>query len=341
MSMLTEAERRALSGPVFFHALRAALARPPVWMASWALLALLALVGTLPWLRFFEDALASWKPGSEVGSLSAVFRFDHRDDFAAVGAASRGVGAVLALLAMLVGAFSAGGWLQVILERTEGHSLRRFFFGGARFFWRFARVLVLTILALGIGAWVIYGKPWELVVEGFLLSIGDREELVSEWSAVRVAWFQHGTFAAWMAIVVLWGDYVRARLALHEARSAVWAGLCAAITLARHPVQVARPAALLFGCEWVMLWFLGIWVDGLNTSMGAESGARHVWMLLVLVQLAALWRAVVRGAHINAAVRVSRQVIDPPAKPDPWRNRVGGPGGPQYPIGGDDYGVSI
>ena len=72
-----------------------------------------------------------------------------------------------------------------------------------------------------------------------------------------------------------------------------------------------------------------------------ESGTRAIWGMLIVVQFTAMLRAVVRGAHIHAAVQVSRHVIEPPSRPDPWRNRVGGPGGPQYPIGGDDYGVSI
>ena len=35
-------------------------------------------------------------------------------------------------------------------------------------------------------------------------------------------------------------------------------------------------------------------------------------------------------------------LIQPLSQPDPWASRIGGPGGPQYPIDEtDDYGVSI
>jgi hypothetical protein len=33
--------------------------------------------------------------------------------------------------------------------------------------------------------------------------------------------------------------------------------------------------------------------------------------------------------------------VRPLARPDPWRRSIGGPGGPRYPIDGDDYGVAL
>ena len=43
----------------------------------------------------------------------------------------------------------------------------------------------------------------------------------------------------------------------------------------------------------------------------------------------------------HAALQVSVRVVQPLPRPDPWKHSIGGPGGPQYPIGGDEYGVSL
>ena len=41
-------------------------------------------------------------------------------------------------------------------------------------------------------------------------------------------------------------------------------------------------------------------------------------------------------ARYHAAVKVSQEIVRrPPEKPDPWE-AIGGPGGPQYPVGEDD-----
>jgi hypothetical protein len=64
-----------------------------------------------------------------------------------------------------------------------------------------------------------------------------------------------------------------------------------------------------------------------------------VLALLTLAVLAV--RVIVRGARYHAAVQISRQVVTPIARPDPWKDTVGGPGGPRYPIGGDDHLVQI
>jgi hypothetical protein len=34
-------------------------------------------------------------------------------------------------------------------------------------------------------------------------------------------------------------------------------------------------------------------------------------------------------------------VVTPILRPDPWKDSVGGPGGPRYPIGGDEHLVQL
>ena len=52
---------------------------------------------------------------------------------------------------------------------------------------------------------------------------------------------------------------------------------------------------------------------------------------------------IIHAARYQAAIMVSRNVIGPIPRPDPWKHSIGAPGGPQYPIieGGDEYGVAL
>ena len=52
---------------------------------------------------------------------------------------------------------------------------------------------------------------------------------------------------------------------------------------------------------------------------------------------------ITRGARYHTAVAVSREIVRPISRPDPWKHTLGGPGGPRYPIeeGDDEYGVVL
>jgi hypothetical protein len=330
--------------PLFLRALRAALARPPLFLLAWGVPLLLALVVVGPWMGWTSGTLANrYEPGSVRASMSEVFRQDHGEALTALGADSAASGAFLAVLMMLFGAFTAGGWLQVFLERTSGHSVRRFLWGGAKYFWRFLRVWVLTILALAFFSWVLHGWPWITLLELlFGAEAGDLEVVTSEWTAVWVGWIQAGLFAFLFALTMVWGDYTRTRLALHDGRSALWAGICSLFLIIAHPVRTLRPLGILFALEVLVVTSLGTWAWGVNTGLDAASTWTVVLFLFVLGQVALLWQAISRAARYAAAVRISQTLVAPLAQPDPWASRIGGPGGPQYPIDDtDDYGVSF
>ena len=197
-------------GVVFLGALRAAFSRVPIWLLTWAVFLLLALMAALPWYDFYESAVGNrYEPGALVSSLDRTllgdvsdtsFRFDHDDEISALNEKTAATGTLLAFGAILLGMFAAGGWLQIILERTRGQSVRRFFFGGARYFFRFLRLLVLSLLILAVFGWVIYGKPWEHFVLGDWLGVPgyDRdslETLDSEWTFVQLKWAQAALYA--------------------------------------------------------------------------------------------------------------------------------------------------
>ncbi|MEQ1895246.1 MAG: hypothetical protein ABL998_22120 [Planctomycetota bacterium] len=336
-----------LTGPrpaVWWAALRTTLGRAPVWLLCWLVPFLLAMVVAAPWHGMFAGLLAHrYEPGSVRAWMDQDFRFDHDDALGTLRASTAATAAGLGFLVMLFGVFSAGGWLQVFLERTQGHSLGRFLWGGARYFWRFARVWVLTLATLALWTWSLHGWPWKtLLALLFGAQDGDLEVLASERSAVGVLWFQEGTYALGVALVLVWGDYTRTRLALQDTRSALWAGLCTWGLFLAHPLQTLRPFALLFVLEAALLFALGRQAQGLDRGLGPETGAGTLWLLFALGQAALVLRSLLRGARYHAAAQVSKALVPPLAQPDPWASRVGGPGGPQYPLDlVDDYGVSI
>lgn len=334
----------AVGKSVFLGSLRSALGRAPLWLICSLVAALPALVAAQPWFRWYDQAFGHhYAPGSQLATLDRNFRTDHAADIARLNDATASLGAVLAGLVMLAGAFCAGGWLQVFLERTEGHSVRRFFYGGSRYFWRFARVLLLTLLLLHLAGWLVYGKPWKGLVEGFFLGIekSDLEVLDSERSALWLGWIQAGLYAFLFALVLAWGLYTRTRLALHGTQSSIWAGLCTLFTILRHPIRTLRPLALLLALEALVLLPLGYFASGVEGGFDVDSTTSRVWSLAALSLVALVWRSIVWGATYGATVQISQAIVPPIARPDPWRNRVGGPGGPQYPIGGDEYGVEL
>jgi hypothetical protein len=330
------------TGFVFLRALNGAIGRTPLWLTVGVIMGLLALVVSLPWFEFFVDAMDHrYEPGSLLGGLDETFRFDHRANLDTIAQSTRAGVSVVALIAMLVGAFTAGGWLQVFLEQTEGQSMRRFFFGGSRYFFRFFRVLLLTLLTLHLVGFVVYGMPWEFVVNQLILKVedGDLDAVSSELYALRAGYAQDGLYLLLVVLVLVWGDYTRTRMALHDTSSAVWAGLCTWANLLLHPVRTLRPFFLLWAAETTVLAAAWLVSDRLQASLAADRTWLPLVLLVLVGQLALFWRTIVRGARYFAAVQVSHQLVRPLPRPDPWKHTIGGPGGPRYPIDADEYGV--
>lgn len=333
---------------VTLDALRTVLGRAPVWLAVFAFEVFLALAPALVFHGWMSEAIAHrYAPGALFANLESSFRFDQREELEVLGRAHGELGALLALAAMLFGCFSAGGWLQIFLERTHGESLRRFCLGGARYFWRFARLLLFTLVTLAGLAFVVYGWPWQRLVLGALLGVPASdfdalETLSSERIVFTLRFAQHTLFAAGFGLVLAWGDYARTRLALHDTSSAVWAGLTTWWTVLRHPVKTLAPYAWLFLLELVLVVGLGFFARSVELDLVRAPEAVGIGVLFVLSQMALLWRVILRGARYHAAVSVSREIVRPIARPDPWKQSVGGPGGPRYPLDTDDeYAVSM
>jgi len=345
------AERRENESPhptssmLFLRALRAALGRTPLWLTTWFLLFGLAFLVAMPWYIWYGDALDhSYRPGSLIHNIDTTFRADHSAELGRLNAVTSALAAGLVVLAILIGMFSAGGWLQVLLERTYGQSLRRFFYGGSRYFWRFLRfwfLLMLVCAGLYALTYEVLGKQ---VLMGWLLDIDSVDQLDSEFRAVMVRWAQDGLYAILFSLALVWGIYTRTRLALHDTTSTLWAGMCTFFTLARHPLKMLRPFVFLFLVDFVVLVLVaGNLTEVLGDSLatGDSGHLQSVVLMFVVGQVALMWRQVSQGAGYYAAVKVSQEVLRPLSRPDPWKT-IGGPGGPQYPVdGGDEYGVAL
>jgi hypothetical protein len=332
---------------VSLDALRAALGRPAIWLVITLFQTILALAPALAYLAWMSTTTAHrYAPGSLVSNLGANFRFDHRAELDTLGDATGQMGAALALVAMLAGCFCAGGWLQVFLERTHGESVRRFFYGGARWFWRFVRLLVLTLLLLALCGWIAYGKPWNLLVLDLGMDVPASdferlETLPSEQTVVTLRFAQAILHALLVCLVLVWGDYTRTRLALHDTSSAVWAGFTTFWTILRHPIRTLRPHLVLFLLELFLVTGLGFFARSVEGDLVETARPWAIAVLCATVIAALVWRVILRGARYHAAVQVSREIVRPISRPDPWKKTIGGPGGPRYPIGGDEYAVSM
>lgn len=344
-------------GFVFTRALRATLRRPGVWVFAWFVVSFLSLVPAYAVFGYFQDEMGHrYQPGALVHTLDHTlltpdsdtsFRSDHAVQSDVLQESIALIGALVAFLMLLWSVFAAGGWLQIVLERKRGHSLRRFLFGGARYFWRFLRLMLLCFLLLALFGWILYEEPWqELVLRRELglpsFDLDSLENLDSERTAVNLSWLQGGLYGLCFALTLTWADYTRTRLALHDTTSVFGAGLRTFFTMLRHPIMTLRPMLLLLLVELLVLALGALlrgWFEG-----GME--AQPSWIDLALVvlagQLVVIWRIVTRGARYQAAAAVSTQVVRPLSRPDPWKSSIGGPGGPRYPLeDADEYGVSL
>ncbi|MEM9381376.1 MAG: hypothetical protein AAGB93_15590, partial [Planctomycetota bacterium] len=81
------------------------------------------------------------------------------------------------------------------------------------------------------------------------------------------------------------------------------------------------------------------------TSDARSAAAPPAWPVAALCgvpPLGVICRQNTRGAYYHAAGRVSQSLIPPTdARPDPWTDTIGGPGGPQYPVDDDGYHVTV
>jgi len=101
----------------------------------------------------------------------------------------------------------------------------------------------------------------------------------------------------------------------------------------RAPDPLAAAAVLSCGlAEAGVLMIAGNINGRLDATLGPDSTKLTVFAMLALGLCALVWRSITRGAHYSVCAQITRSLVRPLARPDPWKRSVGGPGGPRYPI---------
>jgi hypothetical protein len=287
------------------------------WALAAALELLLALPPALLWQDWLRGALAGrYEPGELFANLSTSFRFDHRAGLAALNAnASLWLG-FAALCAMLLGVFFAGGWAQLSFDGEDGQVLARAGAGARRFFWRYFRVWLLTLVLLALWSWALFEGPWKTVVLGWILrlpeSSGDRlEALTSEWSAVALRSAQALIYALGVALLLCCADYARLRIAWKEGRSALAGWIGAAWMLLRAPFRALAPLAAIFLLEAAIVAVASLCARRFEGRIGlGEAGLGALTLLGATTLALAGLRCWLRGARYLAAAEYLRESVD-------------------------------
>jgi hypothetical protein len=332
--------------PIFLTGLLTAWRRP----VAWTLYLVAVLAASAPAMlmaqRSFADMIrARYARGEQLHSFDAAFRVDHQAALARLGDSLGTLAGAAALVALLFGVFAGGGWLGVLLDGPERPVARRFLAGGVRYFWRFTRLLLVVLLVLAALHWAIFEWPSRrFVLQGYYgLARADLSLLRSEATAHRLDWAQSGIHGLLVGAVLAWALYTRARLALQGGSSVLLAGFATLWTILRHPLRTLRPLVLLVGVELLVVAVgLGALSRAFDRGLIDDPAAWRVIGLAAISFTALLVGSVVFGARYAVATEVLRGLVQPLPRPDPWRDRVGPPGGPQYPIGGgDEFSVSV
>jgi hypothetical protein len=232
--MLTTSVGRGVRA-IFAHARTAVL----LWLVNVGL----ALVAFLPiwwwWSRTFtrpetDPLLQNFQIG--------IFR-DLMIDGGALGVLTIGlIVAGLVLIAVPVSVFLAGGTLEVMITEDGMTFAQRFFRGGAHFFWRFLRLLVIggVVMLIAVGATAMAVNA----------AVGPLQR--SNWPpGALVALAIEGLAIGFVAIYFLLSfDYARIRLALTDRGGVLRAWLSALALVARHPLRTYG-LAFVFGVLFV------------------------------------------------------------------------------------------
>ena len=264
---------------VFARGFKTSLRRWKLWGITWVVLLLLSFVPALMTAETYGALVGHRYPSANVAQdlaatlispaqgLDVTFRVDHAQSLRQLDRNLSAAGAGLAFVAFLFGIFAAGGWLQVIFEQPNRGQLRRFGFGGARYFGRFLRLAIAVLLMLSLVRWFYYGDPWKRIVFGWMMDVPKHdwsalETLESERQVAQLTWIRDGLAALGFAKVLVWAIYTRTRLALRDGSSVIAAGIASTFLMVRHPIQTLRPLLFLLLVEVAfVVVFLG-WVQG-------------------------------------------------------------------------------
>lgn len=294
------------------------------WGLAGAAQLFLALPMALAWHAWMNAALGSrYEPGELFANLSTAFRFDHRTELGQLASHNAGMGAALALLAMLLGMFLAGGWAAMAFGGRR--DMRAAMQGASRFFGRYLRVWLWSLVSLAIWSWVIFGTPWRSGVLGLGAGLpeGDwdrMESFTSEWSAVSLRLGQGVLYALGVALVLAVGDYARLRVAWRNASFVTQEYFGAWWLVLSRPWSTLSPLALVALAEAGLVVIAGYGARSIEGLVGTnQSGLGGVATLAAISVLLLFLRCWCRGARYALAAGVVEREVGPLARPFAWR----------------------
>ncbi len=268
-----------------------------VWLVSLALAAGVAAPFRTWWGQAFDfaprgDALLG---GIDVATLTDLTHYDRFSASSLIGAGL----ATSMFLALLVNPFLAGGILAVIGGAgDERPAIERFCRGGVLFYWRFLKLLLLSVAGAGVA--VAGGLALvRLVTARFA------DSLTEPW-AVAAGGVRLLVAAALLVLAALALDYARVVVALTAAPRVTRAWLSAIAGVVRHPVATPGIAVAIV---LPYLVFVTLYVAFRLQAVPVT------WLLILLglfVQQALLIaRASLRVAQLGAEVEFARRALLP------------------------------
>ncbi|MFN0205080.1 MAG: hypothetical protein ACKVS6_02055 [Planctomycetota bacterium] len=213
--------------------------------------------------------------------------------------------------AFLLGLFSTGGWLEILVHRHERNAragLKAFCSGGGARFVRFLRLAILSLAAIGAARWIFYGLPFESL-QKFLTDSDSTElrEFATEGSANLFVNIQTAGFALSVAFIILVSDLGRASIAVRGGRSAFMAALHGTSLFFRRPLSALTAGIIPFALELILLYGLAWCVE---LASAGEATYLNITVLFLLTQLIVIVRECLRAGRFGGLVALAETDMD-------------------------------
>jgi hypothetical protein len=278
------------------YGLGTATRRPRLALTLWVWNLTIAAVVAFPAWRWWSDAF-----GNAPSTDSLLNRFDltvltdlthyNRTSVFSVARSSLTAGIFVALL---TNPLLVGGVLEILLTDDSRSFMHRFFRGAGHFFWRFLRMLAMSVVA-GLIALTAVGAVLGLVLRPLSESSWEPGWVLAAILQLVVL----GLVALWFYLAL---DYARIRVALDDSRRTLraWAGALAFVCRRAFGTYAITVVIAL-----LLLIVAGLYV-GYSAAIPASTRAT-ILLMLAVQQVFMIVRSGLRVAHLGAEVDYYRQ----------------------------------
>ena len=271
--------------------------RPRLALTLWVWNLVIAAVVAFPVWRWWSDAF-----GNAPATDSLLNRLDfavltdltqyNRTSVWSVAWSSVTAGIFVALL---TNSLLVGGILEILLTSDSRSFMHRFFRGAGHFYWRFLKMLLMSVVA-GLIALAAVGAVLALILRPLSASAWE-----PGWVLAAILQF------AVLGVVMLWFylalDYARIRVALDDSRRTLraWAGALGFVCR-----RVFGTYAITILIALLLLVVAGLYVG--YCAAIPENTRTTILLMLVVQQVFMIVRSGLRVAHLGAEVDYYRQV---------------------------------